>query len=187
MDRTIDELRNVILSGSKQVSAQLAANMDGLLNSTRELTITQHRGVDEISEKLSDLETSITRLQSEMRGASSLQRVLQSLYFERFRARHGQIPKAHTKTFDWIFEEGVAGHHDSLPSKFLLWLEKRNGIFWIRGKAGSGKSTLMKFLCTDPRTIPHLRIWVENKKLVFGKYFFWSAETPLPKSREGLL
>jgi DNA repair exonuclease SbcCD ATPase subunit len=144
MDRTIDELRNVILSGSKQVSAQLAANMDGLLNSTRELTITQHRGVDEISEKLSDLETSITRLQSEMRGASSLQRVLQSLYFERFRARHDQIPKAHTKTLDWVFEDGAAGHHDSLPSKFLHWLEKRNGIFWIRGKVGSGKSTLLK-------------------------------------------
>jgi hypothetical protein len=66
-------------------------------------------------------------------------------------------------------------------------LEKRNGIFWIRGKAGSGKSTLMKFLCTDPRTIPHLRIWAEDKKLVFGKYFFWSAGTPLQKSREGLL
>jgi hypothetical protein len=40
----------------------------------------------------------------------------------------------------------------------------------------------MKFLCTDPRTIPHLRIWAENKKLVFGKHFFWSAGTPLQKS-----
>jgi hypothetical protein len=79
MDRTMDGLRTVIFEGSKQVSAQLAANMDEVLNSTRELTITQYRGVDEISEKLIDLETSITRLQSEMRGASSLQRVLQSL------------------------------------------------------------------------------------------------------------
>jgi hypothetical protein len=100
MDRTMDGLRTVIFEGSEQVSTQLAANMDEVLNSTRELTITQYRGVDEISEKLSGLKTSITRLQSEMRGASSLQRVLQSLYFERFRARHGQIPKAHTKTFD---------------------------------------------------------------------------------------
>jgi hypothetical protein len=158
MDRTIDGLRNVIFESSKQVSAQLAANMDEVLNGTQELTIVQHRGVVKISEKLSDLETSITRLQSEMRGASSLQRVLQSLYFERFRARHDQTLKAYTKTFDWIFEDGAAGYHDSLPSKFLHWLEKRNGIFWIRGKAASGKSTLMKFLCTDPRTIPHLRI-----------------------------
>jgi hypothetical protein len=187
MDRTIDGLRNVIFGGSKQVSAQLAANMDEVLNGTQELTIVQHRGVVEISEKLSDLETSITRLQSEMRGASSLQRVLQSLYFERFRARHDQTFKAYIKTFDWIFEDGAAGHHDSLPSKFLHWLEKRNGIFWIRDKAGSGKSTLMKFLCTGLWTIPHLRIWAEDKKLVFGKYFFWGAGTPLQKSREELL
>jgi hypothetical protein len=72
MDRTFDGLRNVIFEGSKQVSAKLAANMDEALNGTQELTIVQHRGVVEISEKLSDFETSITRLQSEMRGASSL-------------------------------------------------------------------------------------------------------------------
>jgi putative ribosome biogenesis GTPase RsgA len=30
--------------------------------------------------------------------------------------------------------------------KFADWLENDGGIYWIAGKAGSGKSTLMKYL-----------------------------------------
>jgi hypothetical protein len=41
MDKTIGELRKAISEGSKEVSAQLVAKMDEVLNSTWELTITQ--------------------------------------------------------------------------------------------------------------------------------------------------
>ena len=47
---------------------------------------------------------------------------------------------SHNRTFEWLF--------DPQKTKFSSWLEDTgdyNPIFLIRGKAGSGKSTLMKF------------------------------------------
>lgn len=185
VDRTIDALRHAVLEDLEQVRSQkIEAKMDEVSNSIQQATISQ---ADGISTKLNDLTNSITRLQAEIKNTRSLQRVLESLYYERFRVRQDQIPEAHVRTFDWIFEGSIPGLDSSMPIKFLDWLENGNGIFWVRGKAGSGKSTLMKFLCTDPRTAQHLQIWSGDKKLVLGKYFFWSAGTPLQKSREGLL
>jgi len=40
---------------------------------------------------------------------------------------------------------------------FLHWLSSGNGIFHISGKLGSGKSTLMKFLCDHDRTTAELQ------------------------------
>jgi ABC-type thiamine transport system ATPase subunit len=50
--------------------------------------------------------------------------------------REERILEAHEKTFRWIFKD----------SPFKHWLESKTGsnLFWISGKAGSGKSTLMK-------------------------------------------
>ena len=42
---------------------------------------------------------------------------------------------------------------------FVNWLSTGNGIFHIYGKLGSGKSTLMKFLCDHPRTESELQKW----------------------------
>jgi hypothetical protein len=43
--------------------------------------------------------------------------------------------------------------------KLLSWLSEGEGIFHISGKLGSGKSTLMKFLCTRRGTKMELRKW----------------------------
>lgn len=69
---------------------------------------------------------------------------------------------------------------------FLEWLRSGNGIYHISGKAGSGKSTLMKFLCQNPRLISELEQWAGNKKLVFANFFFWASGDKLQKSLEGL-
>jgi hypothetical protein len=39
------------------------------------------------------------------------------------------------------------------------WLAEGNGIFHISGKLGSGKSTLMKYLCDSDRTVNLLKQW----------------------------
>ncbi len=59
----------------------------------------------------------------------------------------------------------------------------------ISGKAGSGKSTLMSYICEDPRTIKSLKTWAGTKgsKLITPKFFFWSPGSVMQKSSVGLL
>ena len=69
---------------------------------------------------------------------------------------------------------------------FLEWLRSGNGIYHISGKAGSGKSTLMKFLCQNPRLTNELEQWAGNRKLVYASFFFWASGDRLQRSLEGL-
>jgi hypothetical protein len=66
------------------------------------------------------------------------------------------------------------------------WLQSSNDIFWIYGKAGSGKSTLMKFLFEHEQTRAHLDTWAHGKVTIAAS-FFWSAGSDLEKSHVGLL
>lgn len=71
---------------------------------------------------------------------------------------------------------------------FLEWLRTEEGIFYCSGKAGSGKSTLMKFLASDGRTRDELSFWStsKGKTLILVSFFFWNSGTPLQRSLEGL-
>jgi hypothetical protein len=116
------------------------------------------------------------------------QKILESLYFQPLEERRARIRGRHAKTFSWVFEEAETG--------FPEWLSSENGIFWISGKAGSGKSTLMKYL--DPRQNIHqkkeqqnkteqlLRQWAGSNQLLVASHYFWSSGTTVQKSLEGL-
>ncbi len=69
----------------------------------------------------------------------------------------------------------------------LDWLRTGKGIYWVSGKAGSGKSTLMKYLHNHKETATALRSWAGNKNLVTAGHFFWYAGTDMQKSQQGLL
>ena len=65
--------------------------------------------------------------------------------------RENRIATAHESTFQWIFQDDQSQDQQSHSlrwSSFREWLETDNQLYWITGKAGSGKSTLMKFLCS---------------------------------------
>jgi type II secretory ATPase GspE/PulE/Tfp pilus assembly ATPase PilB-like protein len=67
------------------------------------------------------------------------QRLLQSLTFERMDARLLNITNALPQTCRWFFKE----------KEFDMWItrngiEDNHGFLWIKGKPGSGKSTIMK-------------------------------------------
>ena len=114
-------------------------------------------------------------------------RLLESLWFDEIYSREENIADAHRKTFEWIFD---ASDHAMGPwDNFIQWLENGQGTYWINGKAGSGKSTLMSFLCQDDRTMESLRRWSGNvsKSVLMPKFYFWSGGTQMQKSIEGLL
>ena len=85
------------------------------------------------------------------------QDLLASLHFPMIQTRHEKIEQAHANTYEWIFRKPMPENSESV--RFIEWLEQENDIFWIHGKPGSGKSTLMKFICNNDRTRDHLRRW----------------------------
>ena len=105
--------------------------------------------------------------------------ILASLDFQQIHMRQDLITEPYSDTFTWIFDRDA--------TNFKSWLEHESGIFWISGKAGSGKSTLMKFLTSHARTSEILREWAGSKRLVMASHYFWSAGTPMQKSQRGLL
>ena len=114
-------------------------------------------------------------------------RILESLQYERMTARCERIVEAHAKTFEWIYEESTLSQHGELQHHFLRWLETGDGLFWVSGKAGSGKSTLMKFITEHPKTRQALSQWASDQHLITASFYFWHAGTGFQKSQEGLL
>ncbi|RYP07349.1 hypothetical protein DL764_002565 [Monosporascus ibericus] len=49
-------------------------------------------------------------------------------------------------------DDGWSIGHDVSWDSFVEWLKSDNDMYWISGKAGSGKSTLVRFIMCNPRT-----------------------------------
>jgi hypothetical protein len=114
------------------------------------------------------------------------QNILKSLRFREIKVRFEKIPKAHTRTLQWMLQHYGPEH----PIKFMEWLEdssQNQPPYWVGGKAGSGKSTLMKFICDHPKTITALQNWAGSDPLLTASFFFWSYGTEMQKSQEGFL
>jgi len=103
------------------------------------------------------------------------QRVLKGLRFERMHGRYDMVQDAQYNTFRWMLEAREADGNnpsyirkkDEMRQEFVDWLASSGGVFHFTGKLGSGKSTLMKFLCEHPRTKELLNQWA-------GKHCFRS-------------
>ena len=106
-------------------------------------------------------------------------RILESLRYQRMEAREEKIIDAHAQTFQWIFDPHVCSSRLLSKDNFVDWLTNGNDIFWIAGKAGSGKSTLMKFLSHHKSARSALQQWADGKTLVTAAYYFWHAGTEL--------
>ncbi len=110
--------------------------------------------------------------------------IIEDLHFETQTERYEAVHNAHAKTFGWIFQKKSG---ETLYDCFVTWLESGEDLYWINGKAGSGKSTLMRYICDNPRTRKHLLAWSGDEKLVTADFYFWNIGNRLQKSQLGLL
>jgi hypothetical protein len=114
-------------------------------------------------------------------------RLLDKLQYSDMLARHNHIPRAFKETFEWLFHEPCSDSTGITWSSFRGWLSNNSNTYWITGKAGSGKSTLMKMIYNDVRTKALLGKWCEGKPLVTAAFFFWNSGSKLQMSQEGFL
>ena len=112
---------------------------------------------------------------------------LESLHYPEINRRQDTVTEAHQKTFQWVYDTDGFEKSAREWQSIAEWLENGDGVYWINGKAGSGKSTLMNYLSHHERTLRLLRVWSGTKKVLNPTYFFWSVGTALEKSVEGLL
>jgi hypothetical protein len=120
---------------------------------------------------------------------AQLRRVAEDAVLENFRFltmsdRREEVAEAHHATFEWIFRKS-SSTKPCLQGSFLDWLRSGDGIYWINGKAGSGKSTLMRFIYDNPRTMQELSLW-SNTASKAG-FFFWNSGSREQRSHSGLL
>jgi hypothetical protein len=117
--------------------------------------------------------------------ASINKHILQSLYFSASTERYEVVHDAHATTFQWIFH--MNSDEDYPWDNFVKWLEQSDGLYWINGKAGSGKSTLMKYIWNRHLTRKHLSTWAGDSRLCIAHFYFWDlGSEKLQKSQLGL-
>ncbi|ETN38284.1 uncharacterized protein HMPREF1541_06315 [Cyphellophora europaea CBS 101466] len=132
----------------------------------------------------------VGRLQTDkddVRQREARQRLLKSLEFDTINQRQNFIRNRvgdYGKTYSWIFEPGQ-GHG------FREWLVSGNGIFWINGKPGSGKSSLVDYIVDHLHpgkpARPLLEEWASPLPLKVLSFFFYKpANEELQKTFHGL-
>ena len=113
-----------------------------------------------------------------LRQQQSCEAIIESLRFPELDKGLNIIADAHRGTYAWVLEH---------EHPFKPWLREGSGVFWVTGKAGSGKSTLMKYICAHDETKDVLATWAGARRSVVAKFFFWHAGANPHKSLSGLL
>jgi hypothetical protein len=112
-------------------------------------------------------------------------RILGRFWYRIIDDRRVGIADPHTSTLRWVLDapsERSDDEWDDLSS----WLEHGSDIYWVSGKAGSGKSTLMKYLYQHEKTKSLLYRWAGFNSLTMADFFFYALGTQEQKSQEGL-
>lgn len=117
-------------------------------------------------------------------GTEFANTIINALWYREEEDRYFEVKEAHKRTFGWVFED----QHSELRN----WLHTPDGLFWVNGKAGSAKSTLMKYIHRhsddfDQNVLEsHLGAWAGQRQLLVIGFFFWQAGDLLQRCYEGI-
>jgi hypothetical protein len=108
--------------------------------------------------------------------------VSKSLYYQDINSRRNQIYENTSEFYAWIWSNIGSN------SSFTKWLSDGRGVFWITGRPGSGKSTLVKYLINHPRTKEFLIQSRHDQDWRIVSFFFdFRAGKGFANNFEGLL
>jgi hypothetical protein len=97
-----------------------------------------------------------------------------------------EMQEAINDNFEWIYKDDTEnGKQGSKWDSFVHWLRAGTSIYWISGKAGSGKSTLMRFLVQNKKTQQLLQ--ESNPGTIIISAYIWNAGSAMQRSLRGLL
>ncbi|PNY29612.1 NACHT nucleoside triphosphatase [Tolypocladium capitatum] len=118
--------------------------------------------------------------------------ILDSLAYKSMHAREEEVVRAHRSTFEWVFADANSPADDQggrSGDRLAGWLATDGlaPIYWITGKPGSGKSTLMRFLFHHPLTAARLQAWARGLPVQTAGFFFWTSGPREQRSQTGLL
>ncbi|KAL2370823.1 hypothetical protein RJ035_002289 [Blastomyces gilchristii] len=180
LDENVDAVRHDIIESESRILDEARQTRFQILNAIRHAKYnpTREEDISKVSQLLSEMVS---------RGSEKKikEEILESLHYPNMQDRREWISAAHKKTFNWTLEDKAGEHirRDNLKH----WLCNGDGIYWLSGKAGSGKSTLMKYIDQDRRTLQYLEQWASPLKIVFASFYFWNPGTSMQKSQLGLL
>ncbi|KAL6809572.1 hypothetical protein J3E69DRAFT_181937 [Trichoderma sp. SZMC 28015] len=175
----------------KYFISQLAAGHTDTAN------LIAHDGVQTrqyIQQSEARMKQSMKIFQDEANKESKRDRLLRGLKYESMNSRRTELKLAHEATYVSIFESlDIDEESHTAPTsssaeawrKFVQWLQSDRRVFWIHGKPGAGKSTLMKFLLQHKNTQRGVDKWSPNTLIV--SHFFWKPGNILQKNLRGLL
>lgn len=93
-----------------------------------------------------------------------------------------RITEAEKYTCDWLVDLKKP------PAAFWKWVTDPNEpIFWISGQAGSGKSTLMRYIHEHSEVDQSLKRWAGNHQITKSAFFFSEQGNKIVSSREGMM
>ena len=138
-------------------------------------------------EMVQETQQTLIRLSGEAQVRRSQLKVLESLMDPVMKMRESSIHEAHSDTYGWMLLPGDQSKYPDV--QFWEWMARETGVFWVAGKPGCGKSTLMKFVYSATKTRAALECWAggDGSRLVLGGHFFWIAGYDLQRSQDGLL
>jgi hypothetical protein len=175
------------------VQKQLSTLRISQQSSSKTLRTGQHNLSKNIEGQFQRLSTSDTH-----------QKFLDVLYYPEMFARQESIRRRSPGTYDWVSSGEVPNLDDwdssgwirlstpemdkELRGRISCWLRNtdKNPLFWISGKPGSGKSSLVSFIMGDRRTKECMRPWAGGRGPHIFSFFFWKPGSSLQKTMLGL-
>lgn len=135
--------------------------------------------------------------------ASRRKDVMTALWHPEMFDRQQSIKPPLFKSFEWIFDDSPASEtktkapweppepqerpREGMRGKFARWLRSEELFFWISGKTGSGKSSLMSLIQSDRRTDEALSVWAGGRHVYKFSFYFWRPGSALQKTVRGLI
>lgn len=196
---------------SSEVADQLKSVREDIQDSLSLLTKGQKTQEIDSGDVLAKLKDTVDLLRKLVIEVPQTNRVLARLYFDAIFDREDQIVNPSDNTFAWMTawpENSISAGadpelissnskyqkeiekallHEDTAKSFRKYLRSDGGTYFICGKAGCGKSTMMKHLARSPQVHDELKAWAlaRQRSLIMIEIFFWKSGDSLERSCEG--